>query len=201
MNYDFTSGEPIFANGAATAAFQAVASTVASRSQNAPASTGDKVEVDYSQLKTEADYQLVDDHLASLVGDVSVDQASLAIAGTELGFHYTRSQLAAATITSRDVVNGAMRHHFIRSQNEVVTYAKWVGGVSGVAGGLSYGARAVAAWPPARKLIAADTLRRAISFGVEESLGVTLPSSGGIPRPRIPPPPSRPAYEYSQPIH
>ncbi|MCH9691792.1 MAG: hypothetical protein K0U59_06995, partial [Gammaproteobacteria bacterium] len=108
-----------FANGAATAAFQAVVAAAASGSRNRPGFTEGGVEVDYSQLESEGDYQLVDDHLASLVGDSSVNQASLAIAGTELGFHYTSARLSATAFTSRDVTSGLMRNAYLRSSRQV----------------------------------------------------------------------------------
>ncbi|MFA0812638.1 FG-GAP-like repeat-containing protein [Microbulbifer epialgicus] len=119
-----------FANGAAMAAFQAVVAAAASGSRNRPGFTEGGVEVDYSQLETAEDYQLVDDHLSSLDGDLSVNQTSLALARTEVGFRYARWGLVSSSITSSEVAWGAFNHHFYRDQRGIA-----VGGAAVMCGG------------------------------------------------------------------
>ncbi|WP_444888875.1 FG-GAP-like repeat-containing protein [Microbulbifer sp. JMSA008] len=119
-----------FANGAVTTAFQAVIAAAVSGSRNRPGFTEGGVEVDYSQLETVEDYQLVDDHLSSLNGDLSVNQSSLALARTEIGFRYTRLGLTSSSITSSEVAWGAFNHHFYRDQRKIA-----IGGAGILCGG------------------------------------------------------------------
>lgn len=104
----------------------------ASGSGNRPGFTEGEVTVDYDRIDSPELAANVGQHLASLEGDPSVNQASLGLARVGVGFHYTRMRLAA-TITTTDVANGVMHHRFYQSQTEVAIFGGAVFGVTGAA--------------------------------------------------------------------
>ncbi|GAA5442267.1 hypothetical protein Misp06_00441 [Microbulbifer sp. NBRC 101763] len=139
-----------FANGAVTAAFQAIVASAASRGGSFDDElVGEMVpEVQWDQLNDPAAYQAAAEGLAAMEGDLDVDQGALGVAQYNLGAHWTRSNLAAATITSRDITSGHVRNAYLRSSRDVAMFGAGVMALPGGAMGVGYSRYVWGSLPP-----------------------------------------------------